>query len=112
VRNREQLVLKPNDDYSDLHSYFGWEMEDAGWERAVKQALRAPYVVQEKVAPVKSLFPLFTYGQLEFREMQVDVHPHAYLGKVQGCSSWLSAGGSAFSTTTGPAPTYLIEPKA
>jgi len=34
--------------------------------------------------------PLMSFGQLEFREMQVDVHPHAYLGKVQGCSSWLS----------------------
>ena len=22
--------------------------------------------------------------------VQVDLHPHAYLGKVQGCSSWLT----------------------
>jgi len=35
---------------------------------------------------VRSVFPLMSFGQLEFREMQVDVHPHAYLGKVQGCS--------------------------
>jgi hypothetical protein len=110
-QNRAGLVLKPNDDYSDLHTYFGWEMDDTGWERAVKQAMRAPYVVQEKVEPVKSVFPLFTYGHLEFRQMQVDVHPHAYLGKVLGCSSWVSAGGALFSTTTGPTPTYLIEPK-
>ena len=111
-QNRKNLVLKPNDDYSDLHSYFGWELDDTAWGRALKQALRAPYVVQEKVLPSKSLFPLSNYGQLEFREMQVDTHPHAFLGKVQGCSSWISIGGSAFSTTTGPAPTYMIEPKA
>jgi hypothetical protein len=111
-QNREKLVLKPNDDYSDLHTFFGWEIDDAGWERAIKQALRAPYVVQEKVEPVRSLFPLVNYDHLEFREMRVDVHPHAYLGRIQGCSSWLSAGGSAFSSTTGPAPIYIIEPKA
>src|SRR5205823_9223652 len=26
-QSREKLALKPNDDYSDLHSYFGWEMD-------------------------------------------------------------------------------------
>src|SRR6185437_202304 len=26
-QNRETLALKPNDDYSDQHSYFGWEMD-------------------------------------------------------------------------------------
>jgi hypothetical protein len=75
--------------------------------------MRAPYVAQERVDQVRSVFPLMSFGQLEFREMQVDVHPHAYLGKVQGCSSWLSAGdGSAFSTVTGLAPTFILEPKA
>src|SRR3954454_1061056 len=73
--NREKLALKPNDDYSDQHTYFGWEMDTAGWERALKQAMRTPYVVQERVDPVKSVFPLMAYGHLEFREMQVDVHP-------------------------------------
>jgi hypothetical protein len=109
---REKLVLKPNDDYSDMHTYFGWEMNDAGWDRAIKQALRAPYVVQEKVEPVRSIFPMVSYGQLEFREMQVDVHPHAYLGKVLGCSSWLSTGRSGFSSASGLAPTFILDPKS
>ncbi|MFB3826848.1 MAG: circularly permuted type 2 ATP-grasp protein [Bryobacteraceae bacterium] len=111
VQNREKLVLKPNDDYSDQHTYFGWEMEPAAWERALKQATRFPYVVQEKVDPVRAVFPMVTYGHLEFRELQVDVHPHAYLGKVQGCSSWISAGGTGFSTAAGLTPTYIIEAK-
>ncbi|MBA0087680.1 MAG: hypothetical protein HRJ53_22070, partial [Acidobacteria bacterium Pan2503] len=92
TRNRQRLTLKPNDDYSDQHTYLGWEMDDTAWERALKQAMRTPYVVQEKVDPVRSLFPLMSFGILEFRELQVDVRPHAYLGKVQGCSSWLSSG--------------------
>ena len=49
LQNREHLALKPNDDYSDLHTYFGWEMDAAEWERALKQAMRSPYVVQERV---------------------------------------------------------------
>jgi len=111
VHNQQRLALKPNDDYSDQHSYFGWEMDSTGWERALKEAMRTPYVVQERVEPVRSVFPLMTFGQLEFREMQVDVHPHAYLGKVQGCSSWLSTGKSGFSTAAGIVPTYIVEAK-
>jgi hypothetical protein len=111
TQNRERLTLKPNDDYSDQHTYFGWEMDEAGWERALKQAMRSPYVVQERVDPVRSVFPLASYGHLEFRELQVDVHPHAYLGKVQGCSSWLSTGKTGFSSAAGIAPTFILDPK-
>jgi len=111
IQNRERLALKPNDDYSDQHSYFGWEMDGAGWERALKQAMRAPYVVQERVEPVRAVFPLMNFGLLEFREMQVDVHPHAYLGKVQGCSSWLSTGKAGFSSAAGIVPTFILDAK-
>jgi hypothetical protein len=111
VQNREKLALKPNDDYSDLHTYFGWEMDGAEWERALKQAQRTPYVVQERVEPVRSVFPVMSFGQLEFREMQVDVHPHAYLGKVQGCSSWLTTGKSGFSSASGIVPTFILDAK-
>jgi len=111
MQNRERLTLKPNDDYSDQHSYFGWEMDAAAWERALKQAMRTPYVVQERVEPVRSVFPLMTFGHLEFRDLQVDVHPHAYLGKVQGCSSWVSTGKTGFSSAAGIVPTFMIDPK-
>jgi hypothetical protein len=111
VQNRERFALKPNDDYGDQHTYFGWEMDASGWERAVKQAMRIPYVAQERVEPARSVFPLMSFGQLEFREMQVDVHPHAYLGKVQGCSSWLSSGSAAFTSAAGIVPTFLIDAK-
>ena len=86
-------------------------MDDAAWDRALKQAMRRPYVVQEKVDPVRAVFPVYNYGSLEFREMQVDVHPHAYLGKVQGCSSWLSMGKTGFSSAAGIVPTFILDSK-
>ena len=111
-QNREKLVLKPNDDYSDQHSFFGWEMDDTGWERAIRQATRYPYVVQEKVEPVRSVFPMFNYGFLEFREMRVDLHPHAYLGKVLSCSSWVSTGHAGYTASAGLVPTYILDAKS
>jgi hypothetical protein len=108
-QNREKLVLKPNDDYSDQHSFAGSELDQSAWERAIRQSQRTPYVVQEKVEPARSVFPMVTYGHLEYREMQVDVHPQAFQGKVSGCASWLSAGAGAYSSSGGLAPTFIID---
>jgi len=112
LHNRQKLVLRPNDDGVEQQSFRGSEIDDAGWEKALKTALRNPYVVQEALEPVVDTFPLLQYGHLEMQKMRVDVHPHSYLGKVQGCSSWLTAvGPSGFSTVSGVAPTFILEGK-
>lgn len=110
--NQEKLLLKPNDEYSGEGSFFGWEMDERGWDRALRQTSRSPYVVQERIEPTRIEFPLETYGPVEFKQMRVDLHVHGYLGKVLSCSSWLSSGQpGGFSAASGLAPTYILEPK-
>jgi hypothetical protein len=111
LKNRQTLVLTPNDDSTENHSFRGSDTDDSGWEKALKTALRNAYVVQEVIEPVHDVFPLLNYGHLEMRKMRVEVYPHSYLGKVQGCSSWLSAANSGFSTLSGIAPTFILDPK-
>jgi hypothetical protein len=109
---RETLVLRPNDDYGDLHSYIGYEHDEGSWARALREAQRSPYVVQESVKPARTVFPMLNFGHLEFKEMQVDVQPQAFLGKVAGCSSYVSsAGPDSYSLASGIAPTFIIDPK-
>ncbi len=109
AKNRENLVLRPNDTSGDLHSFRGWETDQTAWERALKTALRSPYVVQDRVETARALFPVFQFGRLEMKEMQVDVHPHIILGKVSGCAALVSEAGSSFSTVSGVAPTFVVE---
>lgn len=112
LKNRERLVLKPNDDSTDRHAVRGSETDDSGWERALKQAMRSPYVVQEEVAPTKSTFPVYQYGSVQMRDLRVDVHPHSFLGKVHGCSSYIRAETpSGFTTIAGLAPTFILDSK-
>jgi hypothetical protein len=112
MKHRNKLVLKPNDDSMDLHPVRGAEVDEAGWEKALRQAMRNPFVVQEAVDPTHAVFPLMQYGSLIMKDMVVHLHPHAFLGKVYGASSWLSvAEASGFSTLTGLAPTFLLEGK-
>jgi len=64
LKNREKLVLRPNDDSTDASAFVGTEVDDSRWERALKTAMRNPYVVQEMVEPVYETFPLLQYGHL------------------------------------------------
>ncbi|HYZ83589.1 MAG TPA: hypothetical protein VE621_04280 [Bryobacteraceae bacterium] len=110
-KNREKLVLRPNDG-SDERTYIGAELDEASWDRAMKQALRSSYVVQEVVPPNTGVFPVLRFGQIEMQELVVDVHPHSFLGKVEGCSTWVKPVETrGFSSVTGLAPTFIIDPK-
>jgi hypothetical protein len=112
MKHRTKLMLKPNDETAELNTFRGADLDDLSWEKALRQAMRVPYVVQEVAETVRAVFPLMQYGSLMMKEMQIDVHPHSFLGKVHGCSTWLSVGGSSsFSSLTGLAPTFLLEGK-
>jgi uncharacterized circularly permuted ATP-grasp superfamily protein len=109
LQNRKTLVLHPNDPASGLSSYYGREVEDSAWERAVRTAMRGSYVVQEQVEAVKDMFPVLQGGGLVMREMEIEVHPHVYLGKVESCSTEVKDATSSFSTLAGMAPTFIVE---
>lgn len=107
LKNRERLVLKPNVESNDTPEVRGWETNDAAWEKAVRTAARNPYVVQERVVENSMPFPVYNWGSVEMREMNIDVQPHFFLGKVHGCSSYLTAA-SGFSATAGLVPTFIL----
>ena len=55
LQNRDRLVLKPNDDISDEPDFpAGWENDPGpSGSRAVGRAQRSPYVIRERVEPVR-----------------------------------------------------------
>lgn len=109
--NKDGLMLVPNDSSGALPVFDGPATDQAAWDRALKQALRERYVVQERFEPVTSKFPVLSYGSMEMREMHVDVHPHMFLGEVKSCTSHLSAANSGFSTMEGVAASFLLDGK-
>ena len=112
LKHRSKLVLKPNDENAEIHPIYGAECDDSAWERALRQAMRTPFVVQEVTPLSHSVFPMLQFGSLMMKDMRIDLQPHSFLGSVHGVSCWLDvAGGSSFSTLTGLAPTFLIEGK-
>ncbi len=111
LKNRPGLILRPNDDSGELHSTDGAQVADSAWERALGAALRNPFVVQERRESHPILFPVDSYGDVVYRDLNVDVAPHAFLGKVRGFSARLSSPQGGFSSAGGLAPTFILETK-
>nr|HMP18231.1 hypothetical protein [Gemmatales bacterium] len=57
LKNKDALVLKPNDDYGGKGIVLGWTVEQSVWEKAIETALNTPYIVQERVNLPKEVFP-------------------------------------------------------
>ena len=89
--HREQLVLKPNDEYGGKGIVLGWEVDDAGWKEAIATALREPYIVQQRIALPRESYPSFVDGKVVFTDRMVDTAPYvAYGDHVDGCLSRLA----------------------
>jgi hypothetical protein len=115
--NREELVMKPNDEYGGKGVFIGWEMTDADWARALEAALRSSYVVQERVELQRQEFPELTAagdgerGALRFRDFVVDLDPYVFDGEVEGFLTRLSTSSLANVTSGGgQVPSLLVEP--
>jgi len=91
IAERDRFVLKPNDDYGGHGISIGWETEADAWERAVKEAMAAPYVVQERVHIAYEDYPAWRQDHLEIRSRLVDTDPFLFGTDVQGCLTRLSS---------------------
>jgi len=112
--NSEQLVLKPNDDYGGHGITIGWNIDEAGWNQAIEDALAdGDYLVQERVPTARETFPALTDdGRIEFAEQLVDLDPLLFNGKVGSAFTRLSFTELANVTSGGGmVPTYIISQK-
>lgn len=108
-KNREQFVLRPGDHSAEQSTFIGCETDQRQWDRALNQALRSRYVVQEYSLVPKDIFPIYQYGDLHMREMQILVHPHVFAGKVYGFSALLHPASTNVTSPAAIAPVFLLE---
>lgn len=111
-RLRDELVIKPNDEYGGAGVVLGWESTAAAWEAAIERGIREPgaWVVQRKIRVRREVFPCVeTPHQVVFREMLVDLAPYLFRGRVAGFLTRLSAGGLANVTSGGgQVPSFVV----
>ena len=110
--NREQMVLKPNDEYGGKGIVLGWEVDQEGWDQAIRAALEEPYIAQQRVALPTEPYPSFVDGKVHVVDRMVDTAPYAAYGSyVDGCLSRLSTAALLNVTAGGGSqtPTFVVE---
>jgi len=116
-RERQNLVLKPSDEYGGSGVTLGWETSEAEWDAAIEKAI-APtqgcWIVQERIPIRREVFPwIQPDGQVEFRDMLVDFAPYLFRGKLCGFLTRLSATGLANVTSGGgQIPAFRVHPRS
>lgn len=113
-RNRNKLVLKPNDDYGGHGITIGWNSDESAWSAALQSAIEnGDYLAQERVPTAREVFPeLVNDGSIEFTEQLVDLDPLLFNGKVRSGFTRLSSTELAnVSSGGGMVPTFIISKK-
>jgi hypothetical protein len=112
LEQRENLVLKPSDDYGGAGIVLGWEVDASAWELAVAKALAEPYVAQERVVLPFEPFPSVVEGRMHLRDRMLDTAPFIAYGEyADGCLTRLSTAALLNVTAGGGStvPTFLVE---
>jgi uncharacterized circularly permuted ATP-grasp superfamily protein len=109
-RHRERFVLKPNDEYGGSGVAVGWEGSDAEWDTSLNRALHNDYVVQERVNVARADFPTMWQGEVQLRELSIDMDPYIIGGEADGFLTRI-AGTTLLNVTAGggsTVPTFVI----
>jgi glutathionylspermidine synthase len=112
AEHRDQLVLKPNDEYGGKGIVLGWEVDDATWRAAIGTALTEPYIVQQRIALPTEPYPSMVDGKVVIAERMVDTAPYvAYGDHVDGCLTRLASAALINVTAGGGSqtPTFIAE---
>jgi hypothetical protein len=111
--HREQLVLKPNDEYGGKGVLLGWQTDPTTWEAALDAAVHTPHILQERVPLPEEPYPTWTPDEgVVIANRYVDSDPLVYGEMVVGCLTRIattallnvSAGGGS------APPTFLVRP--
>jgi hypothetical protein len=116
-RERQNLVLKPSDEYGGSGVTLGWETSESQWDEAIERALTAKngaWIVQERIPIRREVFPyIANVGRVDYRDMLVDFAPYLFRGKLCGFLTRLSSTGLANVTSGGgQVPAFRVQARS
>jgi len=115
VDAKDRLVLKPNDDYGGTGITLGWTVDGSVWEAAVRAALQAPYIVQERVEVPSEPYASWVDGRVQIIDRMLDTAPFITNGAyMEGVLTRLSTAALLNVTAGGGStvPAFVVQPRS
>lgn len=110
--NKDQFVLKPNDEYGGKGIVLGWEVDSTAWEESLSSALAEPYIVQQRVSLPSEPYPSLVEGRVMILDRMLDTNPYLWYGEyASSCLTRLSTAALLNVTAGGGStvPTVIVE---
>ena len=110
--NKDDFVIKPNDEYGGKGVVLGWEVDSSEWEAALKTSLNEPSIVQKKVPLPKFPYASWVDDHVEIYDRMIDTNPYIWYGNyVDGCLTRISTEALLNVTAGGGStvPTFIVE---
>src|SRR5687767_2287691 len=112
--NKDEFVIKPNDEYGGKGVVLGWEVNSDEWETTLKTALTEPFIVQKRVPLPKIPYASWVEDRVEIYDRMIDTNPFIWYGNyVDGCLNRLSTVDLLNVTAGGGSvvPTFVVNPR-
>ncbi len=112
AEHKDELVLKPNDEYGGKGIVLGWETEVGRWRQALQAALAEPHIVQQRIPLPAEPYPSLVAGRVRIIDRMLDTNPYVWHGDyVSGCLTRLSTAALLNVTAGGGStvPTFVLE---
>lgn len=110
--NKDQLVLKPNDDYGGKGVILGWTVDQSTWDNMLQDYLKEPAIVQHRVPVPSEPYAGYIDGQFYVIDRMLDTDPYLFYGThMAGCLTRLSTAALLNVTSGGGStvPTVIVE---
>lgn len=90
-QNKDQLVMKPNDDYGGKGVVLGWTVDQQAWDAALQAYLREPAIVQRRIPIPSEPYPSMVNGEMKIFDRMYDTAPYVWgMDYMSSCLSRLS----------------------
>ncbi len=110
--HKDDLVLKPNDEYGGKGVVLGWEVSAEAWQAALRAGLAEPTVIQRRVQQPGEPYPVLADGRLRLSESLFDTDPFLWNSAyASGCLTRISTAALLNVTAGGGStvPTCVVE---
>jgi hypothetical protein len=113
--HKDELVLKPNDEYGGKGVLIGWECDPVTWQNALTAALNEPSIIQARATIAYEDFPsIDERGEVEISRRLVDCDPFLFHGETVGASLTRLSTVTLLNVTAGGGsvlPAFWVDPR-